>query len=103
LIQAFAGDVGSHYMQMSTYLNNFQSSPGLEVIIFGPPNIRAPRILSKGQRSACPTDFMLWRRVRVCRRSSGGRQIMQEGQPTAYVCGGMVCSRHSRGIPRTFL
>ena len=24
LIQAFAGDVGSHYMQMSTYLNNFE-------------------------------------------------------------------------------
>src|SRR6185437_13944079 len=39
LIQAFAGDVAAHYMQMSTFLCNFEFCTScLEVIIYGPPS-----------------------------------------------------------------
>jgi uncharacterized protein YyaL (SSP411 family) len=48
LIQAFAGDVGSQYMQMATYLNNFEFCTScLEIIVIGPPDDSRPEIWSR--------------------------------------------------------
>ncbi len=39
LIQAFAGDVGSNYLQMATYLNNFEfCSTCTQIVVMGPPS-----------------------------------------------------------------
>jgi len=96
LIQAFAGDVGSHYMQMSTYLNNFEYCTScLEIIIFGPPNDPRTQDLVKAVNGRSLPNRLLMvvapgEDLPPGHPAAG--KIMQEGQPTAYVCGGMVCS-----------
>jgi uncharacterized protein YyaL (SSP411 family) len=96
LIQAFAGDVGSHYMQMATYLNNFEYCTScLEIIIFGPPNDPRTQDLVKAVNGRSLPNRLLMivapgEDLPPGHPAAG--KIMQEGQPTAYICGGMVCS-----------
>ena len=96
LIQAFAGDVGSHYLQMSTYLNNFEYCTScLEIIIFGPPNDSRTEDLVKAVNGRSLPNRLLMVVApgeSLPRGHPAAGKIMQEGQPTAYVCGGMVCS-----------
>ena len=96
LIQAFAGDVGGHYMQMATYLNNFEYCTScLEIIIFGPPNDPRTQDLVKAVNGRSLPNRLLMvvapgEDLPPGHPAAG--KIMQEGQPTAYVCGGMICS-----------
>ena len=97
LIQAFAGDVGSHYMQMSTYLNNFEYCTScLEIIIFGPPNDPRTQDLVKAVNGRSLPNRLLMVGGAPGETLPPGHpaegKTMQEGLPTVYVCGGMVCS-----------
>ena len=96
LIQAFAGDVPSNYMQMATYLNNFEfCSSCLEVVIFGPrPDPRTQELVRAVWGRSVPNRLMMV--VEPGEALPQGHpaegKFMQEGQPTAYICGGSVCS-----------
>jgi uncharacterized protein YyaL (SSP411 family) len=96
LIQAFAGDVGSQYMQMSTYLSNFEFCTScLEIVIYGPPaDARTQDLVKAVLGRSLPNRLLMI--VAPGENLPQGHpaegKVMQEGQPTAYVCGGMVCS-----------
>jgi uncharacterized protein len=96
LIQAFAGDVAAHYMQMSTYLCNFEFCTScLEVIIYGPPgDFRTQDLVKAVQGRSLPNRLLMvvppGENLPPGHPAEG--KIMQEGLPTAYICGGMVCS-----------
>ena len=96
LIQAFAGDVASNYMQMSTYLNNFEFCTScVEIIVYGPPADARTQALVKAVRGRSLPNRLLMI-VAPGEDLPAGHpahgKTMQEGLPTAYVCGGMVCS-----------
>jgi hypothetical protein len=96
LIQAFAGDVGGQYLQMGTYLNNFEFCTScLEIIVFGPPeDPRTKDLVNAVMGRSLPNRLLMvvgpGENLPTGHPAEG--KIMQEGQPTAYVCGGMVCS-----------
>ena len=96
LIQAFAGDVGSNYLQMATYLNNFEFCTScLEIIIYGPPEDSRTKDLVKAILGRSLPNKLLMvvgpgEKLPLGHPAEG--KVMEEGQPTAYVCGGMVCS-----------
>ena len=96
LIQAFAGDVASNYMQMSTYLNNFEFCTScLEIIVYGPPaDPRTQDLVKAVQGRSLPNRLLMI--VAPGENLPPGHpaqgKTMQEGLPTVYVCGGMVCS-----------
>ena len=96
LIQAFAGDVGGSYMQMATYLNNYEfCSSCLEIIVMGPPSDNRTQSLIKAVLGRSLPNRML---ITVAPGDSlpaghpAESKIMQEGLPTAYICGGGICS-----------
>jgi uncharacterized protein len=96
LIQAFAGDVGGHYLQMGTYLNNFEFCTScLEVIVCGPPADPRTQNLIKAVRGRSVPNRLLMtvppgQDLPPGHPAAG--KTMQDGQPTAYICGGMSCS-----------
>ena len=96
LIQAFAGDVAAQYMQMSTYLNNFEFCTScLEVIVYGPRNDPRTQDLVKAVLGRSLPNRLLMvvppgESLPPGHPAEG--KIMQEGQPTVYICGGRVCS-----------
>jgi hypothetical protein len=96
LIQAFAGDVASNYMQMSSYLNNFEFCTScIEIIVYGPPTDSRTQDLVKAVRGRSLPNRLLMivapgESLPAGHPAQG--KTMQEGLPTAYVCGGMVCS-----------
>jgi uncharacterized protein YyaL (SSP411 family) len=96
LIQAFAGDVASNYMQMSTYLNNFEFCTScIEIVVYGPPgDARTQDLVKAVQGRSLPNRLLLI--VAPGETLPPGHpaegKTMQEGLPTVYVCGGMVCS-----------
>jgi uncharacterized protein YyaL (SSP411 family) len=96
LIQAFAGDIGGHYLQMGTYLNNFEFCTScLEVIVCGPPTDPRTQNLIKAVRGRSVPNRLLMtvppgQDLPPGHPAAG--KTMQDGQPTAYICGGMSCS-----------
>jgi uncharacterized protein len=96
LIQAFAGDVGGAYMQMATYLNNFEfCSSCLEIVIYGPrADPRTQELIRAVWGKSLPSRLIMV--VEPGEALPAGHpaegKLMQEGQPTAYICGGNVCS-----------
>jgi uncharacterized protein len=96
LIQAFAGDVGAHYIQMATYLNNFEFCTScLEIIVYGPSSdVRTQNLVKAVRGRSLPNRLLMI--VAPGENLPAGHpaegKIMQEGQPTAYICGGMSCS-----------
>ena len=96
LIQAFAGDVASQYMQMATYLNNFEFCTScLEIVVYGPPeDSRTRDLVGAVMGRSLPNRLLMV--VAPGETLPPGHpaegKVMEEGQPTAYVCGGMVCS-----------
>jgi len=96
LIQAFAGDIGSNYLQMATYLNNFEfCSSCLQIIVMGPPSDSRTQDLIKATLGrSLPNRLMMV--VAPGEALPAGHpaaeKSMQEGIPTAYVCGGDLCS-----------
>ena len=96
LIQAFAGDVATQYLQMSTYLNNFEFCTScLEIIVYGPSSDPRTRDLVKAVTGRSVPNRLLMvvspgQSLPPGHPAEG--KTMQEGLPTAYVCGGMVCS-----------
>ncbi|HYM17581.1 MAG TPA: thioredoxin domain-containing protein [Micropepsaceae bacterium] len=96
LIQAFAGDVNSGYMQMATYLNNYEFCTScLEIIVFGPPSdSRTQELIKAALGRSLPNKLLMTvapGEVLPPGHPAEGK-YMQEGQPTAYICGGSVCS-----------
>jgi uncharacterized protein YyaL (SSP411 family) len=96
LIQAFAGDVGGSYMQMATYLNNYEfCSSCLEIIVMGPPSDDRTQSLIKAVLGRSLPNRMLITVAPGDTLPAGHpaeSKIMQEGLPTAYICGGGICS-----------
>jgi uncharacterized protein YyaL (SSP411 family) len=96
LIQAFAGDVATQYMQMSSYLNNFEFCTScLEIIVYGPTGDPRTQDLVKAVTGRSVPNRLLMvvppgQNLPPGHPAEG--KTMQEGLPTAYVCGGMVCS-----------
>ncbi|HXJ00180.1 MAG TPA: thioredoxin domain-containing protein [Micropepsaceae bacterium] len=96
LIQAFAGDVASNYMQMGTYLNNFEFCTScLEIVVYGPPTDSRTQDLVKAVLGRSLPNRLLMivppgEALPAGHPAEG--KTMQEGLPTVYVCGGMVCS-----------
>jgi hypothetical protein len=96
LIQAFAGDVAGNYMQMSTYLNNFEFCTScIEIIVYGPPaDSRTQDLVKAVSGRSLPNRLLMI--VAPGESLPAGHpaqgKTMQEDLPTAYVCGGMVCS-----------
>lgn len=96
LIQAFAGDIGSNYLQMGTYLDNFEFCTScLEVIICGPAADPRTRNLIKAVLGRSLPNRLLMT-VPPGQDLPQGHpahgKTMQDGKPTAYICGGMSCS-----------
>jgi uncharacterized protein YyaL (SSP411 family) len=96
LIQAFAGDVGSHYLQMGTYFNSFEFCTScLEIIVCGPPgDLRTQNLVKAVRGRSLPNRLLMI--VPPGQDLPSGHpaagKTMQDGQPTAYICGGMSCS-----------
>ena len=96
LIQAFAGDVAKSYMQMATYLNNYEfCSSCLEIVVVGPKNdARTKALLDAVRGRSLPNRLLVT--VAPGEPLPAGHpaegKTMHEGQPTAYVCGGKMCS-----------
>jgi uncharacterized protein YyaL (SSP411 family) len=96
MIQAFAGDVASNYMQMSTYLNNFEFCTScIEIVVYGPPaDPRTQDLVKAVQGRSLPNRLLMivppGETLPPGHPAQG--KTMQEGLPTVYVCGGMVCS-----------
>jgi uncharacterized protein len=96
LIQAFAGDVGGNYMQMATYLNNYEFCTScLEIIIYGPRNEARTQDLVKAVTGRSVPNRLLMviepgESLPPGHPAEG--KFMEQGMPTAYVCGGMMCS-----------
>jgi uncharacterized protein YyaL (SSP411 family) len=96
LIQAFAGDVATQYLQMSTFLNNFEFCTScLEIIVYGPSHDPRTLDLVKAITGRSLPNRLLMvvppgQTLPPGHPAEG--KTMQEGLPTAYVCGGMVCS-----------
>jgi uncharacterized protein YyaL (SSP411 family) len=96
LIQAFAGDVAASFMQMASYLNNFEFCTScLEVVIFGPPSdARTHDLVRATMGRSLPNRLLMvvapGQNLPIGHPADG--KIMQDGQPTAYICGGSVCS-----------
>ena len=96
LIQAFAGDIGSNYLQMAAYLNNYEFCTScLEIIVYGPPEDPRTKDLVKAILGRSLPNKLLMvvgpgEKLPAGHPAEG--KVMEEGQPTAYVCGGMVCS-----------
>ena len=96
LIQAFAGDVAANYMQMSTYLNNFEFCTScLEIVVYGPRSDSRTQDLVKAVTGRSLPNRLLMV-VEPGETLPPGHpaegKTMEEGLPTAYVCGGMTCS-----------
>jgi len=96
LIQAFAGDIGSNYLQMCTYLNNFEfCSSCTQIIVMGPPSDARTQDLIKATLGRSLPNRLL---MVVAPGESlpmghpAHDKVMQEGVPTVYVCGGDLCS-----------
>jgi uncharacterized protein YyaL (SSP411 family) len=96
LIQAFAGDVGTSYMQMGTYLNAFEfCSSCVETVVMGPPSDPRTQDLIKAILGRCVPNRLL---ISVAPGDTlppghpAEGKIMQEGQPTAYICGAGMCT-----------
>ncbi len=96
LIQAFAGDVGANYLQMATYLNNFEfCSSCMQIIVMGPPSDSRTQDLIKAALGRSLPNRLLMAVAPGESLPAGhpaAEKIMQEGVPTAYVCGGDLCS-----------
>ena len=96
LIQAFAGDVASNYLQMATYLNNFEfCSSCLQIIVMGPPSDSRTQDLIKATMGRSLPNRLLMVVAPGETLPVGhpaAEKSMQEGIPTAYVCGGDLCS-----------
>jgi uncharacterized protein YyaL (SSP411 family) len=96
LIQAFAGDVASNYTQMSSYLNNFEFCTScIEIIVYGPPaDSRTQDLVKAVLGRSLPNRLLMivapGESLPTGHPAQG--KTMQEGLPTVYVCGGMVCS-----------
>jgi uncharacterized protein len=96
LIQAFAGDVSSHYLQMATYLNSFEFCTScLEIVVCGPVgDPRTQNLVKAVQGRSLPNRLLMvvppGQDLPTGHPAAG--KTMQNGQPTAYVCGGMSCS-----------
>ena len=96
LIQAFAGDVAASYMQMSTFLNNFEFCTScLEIVVYGPAgDVRTQDMVRAVLGRSLPNRLLI--AVGPGESLPAGHpaegKTMQEGLPTVYVCGGMVCS-----------
>jgi hypothetical protein len=96
LIQAFAGDVATSYTQMATYLNNFEFCTScLEIVVYGPPSdFRTQDLVKAVLGRSLPNRLLMI--VAPGETLPAGHpaegKTMQEGLPTVYVCGGMVCS-----------
>jgi len=96
LIQAFAGDVSGHYLQMATYLNSFEFCTScLEIIICGPPaDARTQNLIRAVLGRSLPNRLLMV--VPPGQDLPSGHpaagKTMQNGQPAAYICGGMSCS-----------
>jgi len=96
LIQAFAGDVNSGFMQMPTYLNSYEFCTScLEIIVFGPPSdARTQDLIKAALGRSLPNRLLMTvapGEVLPPGHPAEGK-YMQEGQPTVYICGGSVCS-----------
>jgi uncharacterized protein YyaL (SSP411 family) len=96
LIQAFAGDIASNYLQMATYLNNFEfCSSCLQIIVMGPPSDSRTQDLIKATMGRSLPNRLLMVVAPGETLPVGhpaAEKAMQEGMPTAYVCGGDLCS-----------
>ena len=96
LIQAFAGDIGGNYLQMGTYLNSFEFCTScLEIIVCGPPADPRTRNLIKAVLGRSLPNRLLMTIPPGQDLPQGHPaygKTMQDGQPTAYICGGMSCS-----------
>ena len=96
LIQAFAGDVNSGFMQMATYLNNYEFCTScLEIVVFGPPSdSRTQDLIKAALGRSLPNKLLMTvapGEVLPTGHPAEGK-YMQEGQPTVYICGGSICS-----------
>ena len=96
LIQAFAGDIGSNYLQMATYLNNFEfCSTCTQIVVMGPPSDARTQDLIKATLGRSLPNRLLMvvppgETLPPGHPAEG--KIMQNGLPTVYVCGGDMCS-----------
>ena len=96
LIQAFAGDIGANYLQMATYLNNFEfCTTCTQIVVMGPPSDARTQDLIKATLGRSLPNRLL---VVVAPGETlppghpAEGKIMQNGMPTVYVCGGDMCS-----------
>ena len=96
LIQAFAGDIGSNYLQMATYLNNFEfCSTCTQIVVMGPPSdVRTQDLIKATLGRSLPNRLLMV--VAPGETLPQGHpaegKVMQNGLPTVYVCGGDMCS-----------
>jgi uncharacterized protein len=96
LIQAFAGDIGSNYLQMATYLNNFEfCSTCTQIVVMGPPSdARTQDLIKATLGRSLPNRLLVvvppGETLPAGHPAEG--KIMQNGLPTVYVCGGDMCS-----------
>ena len=96
LIQAFAGDADTQYLQMASYLNNFEFCTScLEIVVFGPQDDpRTQDLIKAAWGRSLPNRLLIvvspGESVPAGHPADG--KAMEEGMPTAYICGGSVCS-----------
>jgi len=96
LIQAFAGDVGRSYLQMATYLNNYEFCTScFEIVVLGPPSDPATQDLIRAVLGRSLPNRLL---ITVAPGETlppnhpAEGKTMIDGRPTVYICGGGVCS-----------
>ena len=96
LIQAFAGDVATHHLQMGSYLNNFEFCTScLEIVVFGPKgDAKTQELVNAVLGKSLPNRLLI--QVAPGESLPAGHpaegKTMEDGLPTAYVCGGSLCS-----------
>jgi uncharacterized protein YyaL (SSP411 family) len=96
LIEAFAGDVGGHFLQMATYLNGAETLiDGLQIVIVGARNDARTRALIDAVRE----ESLPGRLMMVV--DDGGmlpadhpayRKHIKDGYPAAYICRRRSCT-----------
>jgi len=81
---------------MATYLNNFEFCTScLQIIVMGPPSDSRTQDLIKAALGRSLPNRLLMAVAPGETLAAGhpaAEKVMQEGIPTAYVCGGDLCS-----------
>jgi uncharacterized protein YyaL (SSP411 family) len=96
LLSAFAGDIVNNALQMPTFLNGTEfCMNALQIVIIGPPgDTRTLDLISATLGRSIPNRILTviepGEELPVKHPAHG--KTMQNGQPTAYICRGAICS-----------